>query len=265
MKRLLLSATVVVALVCPGSAWADSGSITNVFGSGDDVWATYTSVSTTCSPSGYCGWFPYGVQSPASAPCTPHTEGDGRLTYVGEGGTDTGPYSETATDNFFPSWSPVKICLYTWRPDSMSGPGIDTLVAEYVHGAAAATPVAPTPAPAPEPASEPDAVPAMGVSEAKDYLSGLLRKKFGKRFKRRSGRFSRSCYRLSAEKVRCRVSWKYKAYRYSGTVDEWNDPSNPSEKFLYRIHIKRKRIGATASGLSSVEARFRAAVQEASR
>ena len=257
MKRIML-VTVVAALACPGSAWADSGSISNVFSSGSEVFATYTSTSTTCSPSGYCGWFPYGVQSPASAPCTPHTENDGRLTYVGDGYGDPGlGLSEVDVASFLPALLPVKICLYTWRPNG-GGPGIETLVAEYVHGAA---PPPPPPAPAPAaPANTTESVVPIGIGEARDHLPSALKRRYGKRFTRRSGRLQRSCYRLSTQKVRCRVNWKYKQYRYAGSVTLWVDAN---ENYVLRTSIRGKRASASATSLPSAEARFRASVAAA--
>src|SRR4051812_749645 len=101
MKRIILVAVAVVAaLVLPGTALADSGSITNVYqvsgpaypGDLGEVSATYSSTSTSCPGGNYCGWWPHAVQGPASQGCYEYSEGDGRLTYVGElqeGGSQT--------------------------------------------------------------------------------------------------------------------------------------------------------------------------------
>jgi hypothetical protein len=82
----------------------------------------------------------------------------------------------------------------------------------------------------------------MRVNEAKGYLKGVLKRRYHTHFTRRHGTFTRSCHRLTVQKVRCRVVWKYKTYRYSGTVDMWNDPSDPINTFISRTRIKRKRV-----------------------
>lgn len=245
VKRIMLVA-VVAALAFPGSAWADSGSITNVFQSaspaypGDlgQVSATYTSTSTSCPGGGYCGWWPHGVQGPASQPCYEYSDGDGRLTYVGElqeGG------SQTATESFYPKWYPTRICLYI----NYGSEHPRVLVAEAVYGAAAPPPPPPSPSPPPPLPDSGAASPPMGVNEARSYLSGIVKKRFGKRFTRRRGRLQRSCYRLSSEKVRCRVGWNYKRYRYSGSITLWNDPED-SANYIYSVRIRRKRVAGSS-------------------
>ena len=75
---MLLAAIVLASL--PGVAVAaPGGSITDVrpTGSGGLVTATYTSTFDVCTESGYCGWFPYANEVPASQPCR---EDDNTLT-----------------------------------------------------------------------------------------------------------------------------------------------------------------------------------------
>ena len=236
MKRFTTAAAVIFAcLALPSAATADSGSISNVFTAGPEVSASYTATGTSCEASGFCGYFPYAVEVPPSVGCYPYNsnvEDGGRLTWVGE--TADQFQSQSGTDTFFPDSDPVKICLYvrgTERPH--------TLVAEYVHN------VKP-PAVAPPPVSPPvtdEAVPEMGISEARGYLRGILRKKYGKRFS--ASTFRRSCYQPS-EKIRCNVSWKKRPYKYSGSVTLWNDP-NDADSFLYRVNVKRKRVARSSS------------------
>jgi hypothetical protein len=213
----------LLAFVVPSVAAADSGSITGVAAAGDgQVVATYTSTFARCTSSGYCGWFPQAAQVPASTPCPAALDGS-HITYVGEnqesGGTQTG------TDTFYPAYPSTRICLYAYHD------GQDFLLADSVYPPAAApTPTAPT-------TPTGTTVRPLSIAEARGYVPSVLRKQFRSRFKPAS--LTRSCYRLTSEKVRCRVAWRRIGWRYSGSVTLWNDPSDPVHRYLYRVSVRR--------------------------
>ena len=214
--------TAVVALSLPGTALGSSGSITNVAPiAGGQVTATYTTNFDVCDSDGYCGWYPHAWEVPASKPCS---EDKSNLTYVGGPEDDiyTKSGSETATDTFYPHHNPTRICLYA-RHSSR-----EYFIAEYVYTAASA----------PTTPAGPEAKP-MGIKEARDLLPSVLRKRYGARFRGRSGPLQRSCSRLTTEKVRCRVGWNYTRYRYSGTVTLRNDPDDES-RYLASASIRRR-------------------------
>ena len=244
MLRFMAALTVFMAcLAVPGIAVADSGSITNVTDLGNGtVNATYTTVGDCAGDlDGYCFWYPHAVQGPASLPCYQYVSGDGRLTYVGGAPPPDyiweGPATEVTTAYFYPTWSPVRLCLYINYSSNNR-----VLVAETVYPPTTAT--SPTPPPPTIPVSNP--VPRMTVSEGKSYVPGVLSDEYGRKYNRRTLR--RSCFRLTETRVRCAVSWRKGHFKYYGPVTMWNDPADPANSFLYRVNIKRKR---TSSGSSS--------------
>lgn len=236
MAVLLIGA----CLFAPAAARADSGSITNVHDNGDGtVSATYTSTSTTCSTYGFCGWFPEARQVPASQPCGAWV--DDHLTYVGTYQSDMG--TQTATDAFYPMASAVRICLHIY-----SGDGSQPLVAEYVYTAPTPEPT-PTPDPTPSytpPASsapvddEPSYTPFLYLAAAKARVPAALRDEHTVAF-RHHRRFTRSCYRLGRNRVRCRVCWINGRFRYSGKVTLRNDLDDPPV-ITWNTTLHRKRI-----------------------
>lgn len=99
------------ATFTPSSAM--SGAITNVHAiSGGRVEATYTSNFAHCV-GGYCGWFPEAWQYPISQPCSPN---GAHITYVGD--VHSGSGSETASEDFYPEYGALRICLYANQGDS---------------------------------------------------------------------------------------------------------------------------------------------------
>ncbi|HEU4706482.1 MAG TPA: hypothetical protein VFS64_04795 [Solirubrobacterales bacterium] len=89
-----------------------SGSITNVHAiSGGRLEATYTTNFDNCVGS-YCGWFPEAWQYPSSQPCAPN---GAHITYVGDVHSSSG--TETASDDFYPEYGALKICLYARQVD----------------------------------------------------------------------------------------------------------------------------------------------------
>jgi len=224
--RLGTTLTIMVGtcLALPGVAAADSGSITDVAKRSDGtITATYTSTSTCAGEPDRptdCGWWPHAVEGPAHRPCYEYRGGDGRLTYVGGPGDDiwTGPNTETASDFFYPDWSPVRICLYI-----NYGSDDRRLIAESVF---------------PAPALPPGPGPPMSIARAKSLVPRALKEQFKRRFSRAT--LTRSCRRRSSDKVRCRVAWRKRRFRYRGSITLWSDQA---VGYLYHPSIRRKRIG----------------------
>lgn len=240
MKSVLVM-VMLAALALPASARANSGSITNVHPNGDGtVNATYSVTFDQCTYYGYCGFYAHAWELPASQACSPNAT---YLTYVSIA-TPSVSGTITETDFFYPHYNPTRICLYAYGAVG-GGSGLqDHFIADYVYAAPVAAAPAPasTPAPAPTPApsgAEEEPVKPMTISEARSYAPEVLRQKYKRRFARST--LKRACSRLSRRKVRCRVAWRKKPYRYSGTVTMWNDEDDP-DSFIYRTSIRRKRI-----------------------
>jgi len=102
------------------------------------------------------------------------------------------------------------------------------------------TPTTPTPTPTPE-----SNVPPLKIAEVRRRLPRVLRKRYGKRYTSRRGPLKKSCYRLSTEKVRCRVRWKTRRHRYAGHATMWRKREDP-DKVLFTISIRRTRRTTTA-------------------
>jgi hypothetical protein len=84
------------------------------------------------------------------------------------------------------------------------------------------------------------------IREARRSLSRVLRKRYGKRFTGRRGPLRKSCYRLSTEKVRCRVRWNTRRHRYSGNATMWKDKTDP-DSIRSTTSIRRARRATSAS------------------
>jgi hypothetical protein len=97
----------------------------------------------------------------------------------------------------------------------------------------------PTPNPKPN-------VPPLKIGEARSRLPSVLRKQYGRRYTSRRGHLKKSCYRLSSEKVRCRVGWNTRRYRYSGKATMWHDRNDP-DSILFTTSIRWTRCRAPAS------------------
>jgi hypothetical protein len=219
MKAMLIG--FVVALALPASASANSGSITNVHANGDGtVDATYSVTFDQCNTDGYCGFYAHAWEVPADQACSVDQR---YITFVSTGTSDTSG-SLTETQSFSPIYDPTRICLYAYGAVAGGSGSSEHFIADYVY---------------------PPRVEAMTISEARSYLPEVLRQKYRSRFAR--GTLTRACSRLNREKVRCRVAWHKKPYRYSGTVTLWNDESDP-DSFLYRASISRKRVAPKHSG-----------------
>jgi hypothetical protein len=83
------------------------------------------------------------------------------------------------------------------------------------------------------------------IAEARRRLPGVLRKRYGKRYTSRRGPLKKSCYRLSTEKVRCRVRWKTRRHRYAGNATMWRKREGP-DTILFTTSIRRTRRTTTA-------------------
>ncbi len=81
-------------------------------------------------------------------------------------------------------------------------------------------------------------VPPLKIREARRRLPAVLRKQYGRRFTRRRGSLRKSCYRLSTEKVRCRVRWNTRPHRYSGYATMWNDQDDLNS-IVFTTSIRR--------------------------
>jgi hypothetical protein len=83
------------------------------------------------------------------------------------------------------------------------------------------------------------------IREARRRLPRVLRKQYGRRFTRRRGPLRKFCYRLSTEKVRCRVRWNTRRHRYSGNATMWKDQDDlNSIVFTTSVHRKRRATSA---------------------
>jgi hypothetical protein len=78
------------------------------------------------------------------------------------------------------------------------------------------------------------------IREARRWLSRVLRKQYGKRFTRHRGPLRKSCYRLSTKKVRCRVRWHTRHYRFSGNATMWRNLDDP-DSLHFTTSIRRTR------------------------
>jgi hypothetical protein len=105
--------------------------------------ATFSATSTGCTDFGYCGWFPAAWQVAATSACS---SGGQNIVYVGHNQDSTG--TQTATDRFYKSFEPVKLCLYIYR-DGAYRPVAETV---YATPSRPPPPLPPPPPPPPLPA-----------------------------------------------------------------------------------------------------------------
>jgi hypothetical protein len=221
MKGLL--SALVVALALPAIASANSGSITDVHSNGDGtVDATYSVTFDQCTSDGYCGFYAHAWEVPADQACAVDPK---LLAYVSTGTSETSG-TLTETDSFAPNYTPTRICLYAYGAVGGGTGSQEYYIADYVYPPR-------------------DAVQPMTIAEARSYVPDVLRQKYKRRFAR--GTLTRACSRLSRRKVRCRVGWHKKPFRYSGTVTMWNDEDDP-DSFIYRTSIRRKRVVSSHAG-----------------
>jgi hypothetical protein len=247
----LLSAAGALAL--PGTAAASSGTITDVGPlAGGRFTATYTTISDRCDlADGSCGWFPSASQVGADEACDPRA--NTKLVYVGRlqrAMGSVGPVSETFEPQ---STGAFKLCLFIYY-----GPTDEETVAEYVYAPppppapppepelpmAAPLPVAPAAIPpAPVAAAQPPQAPKpprLTVGDALARLPGLLRREYGRRYTRRVGRLRSHCFHGNPVRVRCRLHWRDKRFRYDGSMT-LQRPAAPGEALIHSLEIRRTR------------------------
>ena len=82
------------------------------------------------------------------------------------------------------------------------------------------------------------------IAEARRRLPGVLRKRYGKRYTSRRGPLKKFCYRLSTDKVRCRVRWKTRRHRHAGNATMWRKRRDP-DTILCTTSIRRTRPTST--------------------
>jgi hypothetical protein len=82
------------------------------------------------------------------------------------------------------------------------------------------------------------------IREARSRLPRVLRRRYGRRYTGRRGPLSKSCYRLTTERVRCRVRWNTRRHRYSGDATMWKAQGDPgSIRFTTSIRRTRRVAG----------------------
>ena len=221
MSRVVsvLVAAVVLA-VLPVSPWRHRADRSRTCGrpaAADLVTATYTSTFDVCTSSGYRGWFPYANEVPASQPCR---EDDNTLTYVGELEDDSG--TQVGTDTFTPSFTRTKDLpvRHAGRRGSTCSRSTCIRRRRRLRRRLRRRPRLPRRRPKADqgrrgPSDDDRRGPFARPRRA-------LRDRYGSRFARST--LTRACHRLSTTKVRCRVAWRKKPFRYRGTVTMWNDP-----------------------------------------
>ena len=83
------------------------------------------------------------------------------------------------------------------------------------------------------------------IREARRRLPRVLRKQYGRRYTRRRGLLRKSCYRLSTEKVGCRVRWNTRRHRYSGNATMWKDQDDLNS-ILFTTSLRRTHRATSA-------------------
>jgi hypothetical protein len=82
------------------------------------------------------------------------------------------------------------------------------------------------------------------IGEARSRLPRVLRRQYGRRYTGRRGPLRKSCYRLTTERVRCRVRWNTRRHRYSGHATMWKAQDDPgSIRFTTSIRRSRRLTG----------------------
>jgi hypothetical protein len=236
MRYLLLGPILVVGVLVigmAGTASAKSGSISNVSQiSSDgvasaDYSATFTSAD--CDRDGYCGWFPYAVEIPVSAPCPASGVGIRLVTYVG---TFTwSPGTQATTKAFYPAESSQRLCLYITHASS------DSLIAEAVYIAPVPPASTPPGTPPESTVTTPVAVTPLGRIEARAVALKALHDRFGHRYGR--GKTKKlNCTVISDRLARCRYSFISSHYRYTGRVAVVKDDTGTTGK----VRGSRRRV-----------------------
>jgi hypothetical protein len=239
VARQMLRLMIVVGLLAvglAGTASAKSGSISNVHQVSSDGLASadYSTKfsSADCDPDGYCGWFPYAVELPASASCPASGNGVPSVIYVGN--FDLSPGTQLATETFYPNEPSNRLCLY------ITHAGDDTFLAEAVYNASVAPPPAPPSPPGPTSGptvTTPVAVAPLGIVEARIVAREALNHRFGRTYARGKAK-KLACTVISDQRAKCRYGFTSRHYRYSGHVTVFKDNTGTEGK----VRGKRRKV-----------------------
>jgi hypothetical protein len=113
----------------PASATADSASVSYRDAGGGQIEATISVTSTSCSTSGYCGWFAYAVERHPTLECRDDTT---FIRWVGSLHEGSGTSQETTTFRpFFPRSTRLCILLRNGAGTNPAGETTITLPAGY--------------------------------------------------------------------------------------------------------------------------------------
>jgi hypothetical protein len=220
IARHMLRLIVVVGLLVvglTGTASARSGSISNVHQVSSDGLASadYSTrfTSADCDSDGYCGWFPYAVQLPASASCPASGNAVPSTIYVGT--VDYSPGTQLATETFYPIEASSRLCLY------ITHAGNDTLVAEEIYS----------------PSVPPSPMAPLGMGEARLVAREALNHRFGRTYAKGKSK-KLACTLVSDQLARCRYRFINRHYRYTGSVTVVKDSTGTDAK----VRGKRRRV-----------------------
>jgi hypothetical protein len=223
MLRLIIAVGLLVAVLA-GTASAKSGSISNVHQVRPDGLASadYSTkfTSADCDSDGYCGWFPYAVQLPASASCPASGNGAPPVIYVGT--VDYSPGTQVASETFYPTEPSDRLCLY------ITHAGDDTLVAETLYNPSVPAPPVTDPTSGPT-VTTPVVVAPLGKVEARVGAREALNHRFGRTYARGKAK-KLACTLVSDRLARCKYSFISRHYRYSGYVTVRKDSTGTEGK-----------------------------------
>ena len=78
------------------------------------------------------------------------------------------------------------------------------------------------------------------MSRAKRAVKPILRQEYKRKFAQRRG-FKRTCRRVSASRVACKVRWIHKGTRYKGTLRIGTNPDD-AHNLRYDPSIRKRRV-----------------------
>jgi hypothetical protein len=100
-------------------------------------------------------------------------------------------------------------------------------------------PTTPPPPTFTPPPSDTDRAPALSASRAKRYAAAALREKFGRSYRKGQHRKIACRSRISRLRRSCKVSWRYKTWRYRGKVTVWHTNYDWRDSFYSSLRILR--------------------------
>ena len=244
MSLVLLLSVVSGAAAAPTS-FTGTLSTPQVSADGGAVTAQIT-VSVTCDPASYCGFFPVLTTVPATQACSDVITGSGWV-----GTLISAPYGSnlpTLTTSASASWSEFPslangakhACLYA---ETGSGPSVLVAQADYVVPAPTATPGYVPPGVAPSPTVVPTVVPPPAPAAAPQFLSrteavatmrSWLKRKYGNRWTKGRRRTVQCPVRTSDAQLGCFGVWVYGRHALSriAVITETEDSYIFSKDFL---------------------------------